>query len=102
MLATLILLAIVVCVVVFAYFYMKDPHCNSYTTSKTCPDTSCHWDKKNKNCVDKKPCSSYTQISSCINNKCHFDPKSSQCMDMDQRPKSHIKHHTKHPNTPGY
>lgn len=92
MLATL-LLVIVVCVVVFAYFYMKDPHC---------PDTSCHWDKKTKNCVDKKPCSSYTQISSCISNKCHFDPESSQCMDMDQRPKSHIKHHTKHPNTPGY
>ena len=95
MLATLILLAIVVFVVVLAYFYIEGPECNSYTTSKTCPDTSCNWDNKNKKCVDKKSCSSFTKPNTCINNKCHFDTQSSQCMDMDQKPKHHH-------NTPGY
>ena len=70
-------------------FYMKDPECNSYKTSKTC-----HWDIKNKHCVDKKHCDSFKKPSTCTSNKCYFDVQSSKC--MDEEPKHHTTpgHHT--------
>ena len=55
MLATLILLAIIVFIVIFSLMYMNEKtECNSFTTSKTCINNKCHFDLESSKCMDQK------------------------------------------------